>query len=209
MTPDAEALKLVFATNRNWSEWATIAVFVGLLGDILVIFLFSKDKPRSETWLAFICTLIIAVGVYGEYSFGSKAAQAANQLQQLSDQKVSDSNLKAEAAQAEVARLNLETAKLRDLLRWRELTKEQRDLIHKRISSFPGVSVQLEYVANDWEGFGYAEDFRETFEPGWTVVSPLGSGIPSPNTYSASPGTRTSAQFARLRFGLPSLGPRF
>ena len=73
MTPDLETLKLIFETNRNWAEWAAIAVVVGLLGDILVIFLFSKDKPRSETWLAFACTLIIAVGVYGEYSFGSKA----------------------------------------------------------------------------------------------------------------------------------------
>ena len=75
MTPDAEALKAVFATNRTWSEWATVAVFIGLLGDILVIFLFSKDKPKSETWLAFLCTFIIAAGVYGE----SLASQLAVQ----------------------------------------------------------------------------------------------------------------------------------
>jgi hypothetical protein len=98
MMPNPETLKSVFAANSNLSEWATIAVFIGLLGDILVIFVFSKDKPRSETWLAFIFALIIAVGVYGEYAFGSKAASAARELQNISDQKVAESNQKASEA---------------------------------------------------------------------------------------------------------------
>src|SRR6266540_940120 len=84
----AELLKDVFVTNRDRAEVATIVVFIGLIGDIIVIFLFSKDKPRSETWLAFVCTLAIAVGVYGEYKFGGNAARAADQLQRLSDEKI-------------------------------------------------------------------------------------------------------------------------
>jgi hypothetical protein len=95
---EAETLKLVFTTNRHLAEWATIAVFVGLLGDILVIFLFSKDKPKAETWLAFLCTLVIAAGVYGEYSFGGKASSAADRLQQISDEAVSSANSAAESA---------------------------------------------------------------------------------------------------------------
>jgi hypothetical protein len=88
-TPDAVSLaKAIFETNRNWGEWATVAVFVGLVGDIFVLFWFSKDKPKSETGLSFVCMLMIAAGVYGEYAFGHKAAAAANELQQLSEVQV-------------------------------------------------------------------------------------------------------------------------
>jgi hypothetical protein len=97
----AAALKSTFATNRAWSDWAALAVVVGLVGDIVVIFLFSKDKPRSETWLAFICTLVIALGVYGEYAFGRKAAEAAGQLQEIADKQVADLNIEAGNARKE------------------------------------------------------------------------------------------------------------
>ena len=96
MTLDSgEALRLLFARNRNWSELATFGVFIGLVGDILVIFLFSKDKPKSETWLAFACTLLIAGGVYGEFRFGGEASLAADQLQQISDEKIAALNKEA------------------------------------------------------------------------------------------------------------------
>src|ERR1700730_3144 len=135
MTPDAETLKSVFATDRNWAEWATVAVFVGLLGDIVVIFLFSKDKPRSETWLAFICTLIIAVGVYGEYSFGSKAAQAADQLQHLFERDIALVKRDAAEANARAAEAKLELAKFKAP---REIGPDQRQRIISKCKSFPG-----------------------------------------------------------------------
>ncbi len=127
---NVEALKIVFATNRNWSEWATIGVFIGLLGDILVIFLFRKDKPKSETWLAFACTLIIAGGVYGEYIFGGRASKAADELQQLSDQKVADSNKEAKKAGKDAADANERAATLERetvLLRKQVITQDRRE----------------------------------------------------------------------------------
>jgi hypothetical protein len=127
MTPDAETLKSVFATNRNFAGWATIAVFVGLLGDIAVIFLFRTDKSRSETWLAFICTLIIAVGVYGEYNFGSKAAQAADQLQQLFERDIAFAKRDAAEAQLELAKFKAP----------REISLDQRKRIVSRCKGFP------------------------------------------------------------------------
>jgi ABC-type Mn2+/Zn2+ transport system permease subunit len=86
-TPDIDALKALVAHNQYWSDWSTIAVFVALLLEIIIIFAFSKDKPRSETILSFICGLMLSVGVYGEYRFGSRAARGSAELQNISDQK--------------------------------------------------------------------------------------------------------------------------
>jgi hypothetical protein len=41
MGAEVESLKSVIATNTNWSEWATLAVFFGLIGDIVVIIAFD------------------------------------------------------------------------------------------------------------------------------------------------------------------------
>lgn len=134
--PDSEAIKAVFTINRALADWATIAVFVGLLGDILVIFLFRKDKPKSETWLAFICTLTIALGVYGEYRFGGKASQAAADLQRLSDERVA--GLNKEAGDARKA-----AADLVSQIQPRDLTQAQRDKIRHTFRPFVGRQVSV------------------------------------------------------------------
>jgi hypothetical protein len=95
--PDIDALKALVAHNQYWSDWSTIAVFAALLLEIIIIFAFSKDRPRSETILSLICGLILAIGVYGEYRFGSRAALGNAELQNISDQKVAELNRQANA----------------------------------------------------------------------------------------------------------------
>lgn len=95
---EPEALKAVFLQSRNLAEWGALIVFLGLLGDFAVLFAFAKDKPKAETWLTALCTFFIAVGVFGEYRFGHRANDAADQLQRYSDEKIG--LLNKEAAEA-------------------------------------------------------------------------------------------------------------
>jgi hypothetical protein len=127
-TPDIDALKALVAHNQYWSDWSTIAVFVALLLEIIIIFAYSKDKPRSETILSFICGLMLAVGVYGEYRFGSRAARGSAELQNISDQKVAELNRQAKTLeQANIQiRTDLQNATAASLAKATELEKEQQ-----------------------------------------------------------------------------------
>jgi hypothetical protein len=201
---DAESLKFVFATNRSWSEWATIIVFIGLLGDILVIFLFSKDKPKSETWLAFACTLFIALGVFGEYRYGGKASEAADKLQQISDEKVAGANQKVEEARKDAeyakdraskaderaSKNEKEAATLRkraedeamarveieQRVAWRRLTTKQQADIGLHLSKLPPQFVSVWYVGPDMECETFAGDIARALRATrtWAVGPPGG-----------------------------------
>ena len=126
MGAEIESLKLAFSTNTKWSELATLAVFIGLLGDILVILIFDfsdKDKTWTEITLAGIASLVIAFGVWGEYRFGHRATEAASQLQANSETQIALLNsaaakLNKDAADArrEQAAIENENLKLRGTL---------------------------------------------------------------------------------------------
>jgi hypothetical protein len=96
--PEIEALKALASHSQSWADWSTFIVFLGLLGEIGITFAYTKDKPRAEIIWGVICGVVIAVGVYGEYKFGSKAAGANSQLQRISDTKVAALNVEAEEA---------------------------------------------------------------------------------------------------------------
>lgn len=149
---NVEALKALIANNQSLSDWSVIAVFIGLLGEIIIIFAFSKDKPRSETVLSFICGSVIAIGVFGEYRFGSKAAQGNAQLQGISDRKVADLNTEAWNAQEMAESERLERIKLEAIVAPRSLSLEQQRLIVASLHRFSGHSVRLSSYGLDGEG---------------------------------------------------------
>jgi hypothetical protein len=106
---EIESLKTAFSANTYWAEWSTLIVFIGLLGDILVILifdLFDREKSRWEVLLAAAASLVITVGVYGEYTFTRKATNASLQLQAKSEKEIAELN--KEAADARFAQAQLE-----------------------------------------------------------------------------------------------------
>lgn len=135
-TPDAATLKSVFAASRRLSEWSVGAVFIGLIGEILVILSFTKDKPRSEIWLSCLCTLVIAAGVCGEYIFGRTAADAANQLQEISAKDVLALQRSANDSKALQQRVETELAKqqIRAVEAERSLLQLQESLKHRHLT---------------------------------------------------------------------------
>jgi hypothetical protein len=83
-----DALRAAFGAATSWNEWATALVVGGLIVEFLALLFFSKDMSRKEKALLAIGSVMVAVGVGGEYVFGGRAASAAKALQQASDEKI-------------------------------------------------------------------------------------------------------------------------
>lgn len=88
--PEVDALKALAANSQSWADWSTIVVVLGLVGEVIIAFSYTKDKPRSEIILSISCGIIIALGVFGEYRYGSRAAWANTQLRVISEGKLTD-----------------------------------------------------------------------------------------------------------------------
>jgi hypothetical protein len=176
-TPDIDALKTLVAHNQYWSDWSTIAVFVALLLEIIVIFAFRKDRPRSETILSLICGLILAVGVYGEYRFGSRAARGNADLQNISDQKVAELNREAAKAQ-------LDLLQLQERVKPRRLSGEQRLKLVEILTPIAKRPVRVGYILMDEEGRSFATQIAEALTAsGWKpgdVVKDMYPNGPTP-----------------------------
>src|ERR1700719_1421350 len=169
MTPDAESLKAVFTTNTTWAERSTLAVFVGLLADILVILafdFFDKDKGWTEIILAGLASLLIAFGVYGEYKFGGTATRASSELQRKSEERI--------------AQLNLGNSDLEQILLPRRLFIEVSSSGNglKSIKNFAGTKVAL-VVVPDVEAIRLARDIAQLLEEGkWIGTFAVEARIP-------------------------------
>jgi hypothetical protein len=88
MDAEISALKLAFSINNEWFEWSTIVVLAGLVFELVTLLAFHKSASWREKSILIAGTLIIAIGVAGEWHFGSKASTAALRLQTISDEKV-------------------------------------------------------------------------------------------------------------------------
>lgn len=88
MDSAVSALQETFSTNNDWAEWSTLVIAVGLLGELLILFAFSKEMSGLEKTLLVIANFVIFAGVGGEYHFGSKANEAGKEIQRLSNEKI-------------------------------------------------------------------------------------------------------------------------
>jgi hypothetical protein len=88
MDPEVSALKLAFSINNEWFEWSTIVVIVGLVFELVTLLAVHRTTSWREKTILIAGTLIIAIGVAGEWHFGSKASAAALRLQAIADEKV-------------------------------------------------------------------------------------------------------------------------
>ena len=124
---EAEALRTAFSSSNFWSGISTI-VAVGLFVELAVLLFFSKATPRSEWVLLLLATLLILIGVVGEYEFGSKAAQ-------LSEKAVADAQRDAKQAEQRAEEANLALAQFKAP---RAISPEQRDCIVEKMKEFAG-----------------------------------------------------------------------
>lgn len=87
---------------------STVAVAIGILGEYVAHFIFEEDARRNKREMAVsvLFGILVLSGVVGEYIFGKKLSQVSEQLQQIADTEVAQSNRDAAAARkdAELAR---------------------------------------------------------------------------------------------------------
>jgi len=97
-TPDVESLKIAFSTASTLNEWATVVVVLGVVLELAALLIFGKDMSRVEKMMLVVGSVLVVLGVGGEYIFGGRASAAAARLQQISDEKITE--VKSDAAHA-------------------------------------------------------------------------------------------------------------
>src|ERR1039457_615717 len=94
-------LASILAKYNTEMGWATIAVAVGILGEYIAHFVFTKEKKGRAEW---VCTLLFAIlvigGVSGEYWYGKQLSGTADSLQRIADSEVAAASQKASEADA-------------------------------------------------------------------------------------------------------------
>jgi outer membrane murein-binding lipoprotein Lpp len=174
---DKNALQQVLSSANWWMGVSTIAVAVGILGEYVAHFIFEEDARRNKREMAvsILFGVLVLGGVVGEYVFGKKLSQVSEQLQQLADAEVAQSNKDAaqarrdaETAKQEAAQLRkdaeterLARVKIEASVAWRHLTDAQKKDIGKALSRFSNevVGVQYEIAGSDCSSF--AADIAE------------------------------------------------
>jgi hypothetical protein len=166
---ELETLKATLVADNRFAGWCTIAVFVGLVAEYAILpWIKGKKLPHWDRVLTSIAAIAIAGGVFGEYYFGSLASRDAMQIENISEQRVADSNAEAKKAEQRTAELE---ASLAD----RHLTSDQRKQMLAILKGTPGTKVMVAYLFNgDKDAQEYAIEIASVFRdaPGWTVLPP-------------------------------------
>jgi hypothetical protein len=165
---DRNALEQLLHSYNFWMGVSTIAVAVGILGEYVAHFIFEEEARHNkrEMTVSILMGALVLGGVVGEYIFGEKLSQVANQLQRLADTEIAASNKRAEEAHldAEMARKEADsfelqialaqknaagaseraavaendTARLKQRLADRQLTDEQVQSVASQLKPFAG-----------------------------------------------------------------------
>lgn len=101
-------LEQLLSSYNWWMGVSTVAVAVGILGEYVAHFVFEKEARhnRLEMAVSILFGVLVLGGVVGEYVFGKRLSQASEQLQQIADAEVAQSNKDAAQARkdAEIAK---------------------------------------------------------------------------------------------------------
>jgi len=86
--PDIASIKTALDAASSWNEWATGAVTLGVAVELLALLVWGKEMPRSEKIALAFGSVLVVIGVGGEWVFGGRTAAAATALQQASDERI-------------------------------------------------------------------------------------------------------------------------
>lgn len=182
-----QALKALLAHDQLWATAATIVVFAGLLVDLGVVLLFGlKERSRRlETILTMLGTLIIALGVLGEWHFESRVASDGNNLQSVSDQQVARLNMESTRLQQQNLQMGERLTRARQTLAETEtqleIVREREGWRHLNLPKFvvslkdkpKPVGITILFLRDDPETWNLANEiFEGLHEAQWPVTYP-------------------------------------
>jgi hypothetical protein len=180
METEVSALRLAFEVNNDWFEYSTIVVLAGLVFELVMLLAFHKTGSWREKVVLIAGTLIIAIGVAGEWHFGSKSSTTALRLQAISDEKVAALNTRSEELRAanlkqeeRIALLSKEIVETRKGVAARNISPEQHEAVVKKLAGFKDQRVELSIYPVTFETEFFAGQFGTMlFAAGWKVDLP-------------------------------------
>lgn len=157
------ALKSTLATSHAISGYATLAILAGIILELIILFVFAHEISKWEKTALVLANILIATGLAAEYWYGGKGAEAAAELQRISDAKLSEALNRAATAQEELTKFRTPRSKL--------LTPEVRKLITQKLEPFSGTVYDIAHERIDREQW----DFMWWLEPairnaGWKQI---------------------------------------
>lgn len=165
--------KSVFSMLEEYGAWAVVA---GVVVEVVYAAIYRGNKPFGEAWTPVFASGLIAFGVIVEILSSRKAAEASDELDRRSNEKVAAANECAANAERE-------TEKLRAEFGWRFISGEQMPRLVHLLGQSQGPVVII-YSIGDVESESYATQFMRAFVwAGWFT-------------------TMKAVHFERLEFGL-------
>jgi outer membrane murein-binding lipoprotein Lpp len=170
---DKDALEQVLSSSNWWMGLSTVAVAVGILGEYVAHFVFEEDARRNKREMAVsvLFGILVLGGVVGEYIFGKKLSQVSEQLQQIADTDVAQSNKDAAQARRDAETAKEQSAQLRKEAEDEKLARLRIEarLAPRRVSSeqrrqlCSAIHVKGRYTLEIQSSFGTteADDFGE------------------------------------------------
>ncbi len=83
-----EELKSTLSNFNKWSRLATLAIFVGIMVEIIVLLIFSHTISWWEKGALLIGNALIAGGLWAEYVLMGKEEEIGDDLQMNSDETI-------------------------------------------------------------------------------------------------------------------------
>ena len=157
MTPSDAALRVVFSTDRSLAEWSTELVALGLGIELLVVLAESRGKPFLHKFGLAAGTMVILFGVIGEWVFGGRSGDAAEELQRRSEKQVASLHMEAEKASVLAAQIEQAAA-------WRVISPSLAATLATKLATTSGGQIRLGYPANDPEALFLSVQFSRIFE---------------------------------------------
>jgi hypothetical protein len=160
--PKIAALKAIVASSHGITGYATLAILAGIILELVILFIFAHEISRWEKAALVLANVLIAGGLAAEYWYGGKGADAAAELQRVSDENIAKAN-------SDAATARLEQERLKRLVVWRSIPTNAITEITRRLSIRQD-AITLMYLANDPEVFLFSSQISHAFsEAHWEV----------------------------------------
>jgi len=177
-----EALEAAIQSANTWAGRSTIALAIGILGEYVLV-PFLDETRRWHKIAKIVFAVLVVAGIFGEYTFSSRIAQKAAQLQRLSDQEVAVANQRASEANERASSNEKETARLRKEAEDERLARvelqtqlEPRGLTRRQIATLDDylshqqsrTLITIKVNPGDPEAFQYAAKLQNVIQKsGW------------------------------------------
>jgi hypothetical protein len=147
--------------SRREDIFGNILLF-GLFIETSTLFLFPDNRSWLELSIDALAYIMVFGGVFGEIRFASRAKSADAELKRESEILIEKLRLRSEEAQERASKADLEAAKIKSLLSWRNVSEEQIGIILENFIGKSPKEIIFRYE-KDPEASIYSADLEELF----------------------------------------------